>query len=122
MVNQILESLLALQEAELNGKTLKEQEVKKFREKVPAQIIAHFDRLLVRGKKGVAIVRNGVCSGCHMQLPTGALATLRHGNDLQLCETCGRYLYLAEEPEAPIPAVPLKASTKSKRKNVAHAH
>lgn len=64
------------------------------RAKIPAQILGHYDRLVARGKKGVAAVHGQVCSGCHMQVPLGVVMTLRHGEDIQLCESCGRYLYL----------------------------
>jgi hypothetical protein len=64
------------------------------RAKIPAPILAHYDRLIARGKKGVAVVRGQVCGGCHMQVPLGVVMTLRRDEDLQICEHCGRYLYL----------------------------
>jgi len=64
------------------------------RAKIPAQILGHYDRLVARGKKGVAALHGQVCSGCHMQVPLGVVMTLRRGEDIQLCESCGRYLYL----------------------------
>jgi len=68
------------------------------RNSIPQPILAHYDRLVTRGKKGVAIVRNQVCTGCHMRLPIGTINTLMQNLDIQLCDTCGRYLYLAPEP------------------------
>ena len=67
------------------------------RGKIPPQILAHYDRLVARGKKGVALVRNQVCTGCHMRVPIGVIMTLKHDEDIQLCESCGRYLYLPPE-------------------------
>ena len=64
------------------------------RAKIPAPILGHYDRLLARGKKGVAIVSNQVCTGCHMSVPIGVITMLMRGEDIQLCDTCGRYLYL----------------------------
>jgi predicted nucleic acid-binding Zn-ribbon protein len=69
------------------------------RGKIPSQILAHYDRLVAKGKKGIAAVRNQGCTGCHMQVPLGTIMTLRHGNDIQLCGNCGRYLYLVETPQ-----------------------
>ncbi len=90
------------------------------REKIPAQVLGHYDRLRVRGKKGLAIVRNKVCTGCHMGLTLGTMMTLRHGLDLQLCDGCGRYLYLPAEPaaapEPPAQVKPVKAPRKRKAK------
>jgi len=73
---------------------------------IPRQILEHYDRLRARGKKGVAAVRNQVCGSCHMRVPLGVVMTLRHGQDIQLCENCGRYLYLPEDPETTPMAMP----------------
>ena len=116
-MNDILKSLIALQDMEFgSAPKASEAEVEALRQKVPAPILGHFDRLLARGKKGVAIIRNQVCTGCHMRLPIGTINTLMQGLDIQLWDTCGRYLYLAvpdkAEPEVPPPApVPSKRKT-----------
>jgi hypothetical protein len=44
-----------------------------------------------------------------MNIPLGSVLTLRRGDDIVLCENCGRYLYLPETTEA-IPAAKSKAS------------
>jgi hypothetical protein len=69
------------------------------RSKIPPQILDHYDRLRVRGKKGLAAVSNQVCTGCHMRQPLAVIMTLKHRQDMQLCDSCGRYLYLAAEAE-----------------------
>jgi len=85
----------ALQKLALDTKPLKlehEAEVLKWREKVPAPILGHFDRLIARGKKGVAIARNGACGECHLRLPSGTMGALAYTNEVHLCDNCGRYL------------------------------
>lgn len=69
------------------------------RGKIPSQILSHYNRLMARGKTGIAPVRNQACTGCHMYLPIGVISTIMHGTDIQLCDNCGRYLYLPSEPE-----------------------
>ena len=86
-------------------------QITELRAKIPVQILGHYDRLRARGKKGVAIVRNQVCAACHMQVPLGAIMTLMRGGDIQLCECCGRYLYL---PEPAAPQKPPAARRKKK--------
>ena len=98
-----------------------EAAISQLRRKIPLPILEHYDRLAVRGKKGVAIVRNQVCTGCHMRIPIGAINTLMHGEDIQMCETCGRYLYLPPETpnppvEVPVQAKAAKPQRKPKRK------
>ena len=38
-----------------------------------------------------------------MKIPIGTIVTLKQGADIQLCDTCGRYLYIEDEPEEPTP-------------------
>ena len=91
------------------------------RNSIPQPILAHYDRLVVRGKKGVAIVRNQVCTGCHMRLPIGTINTLLQRQDIQLCDSCGRYLYIPEQTEAPVAEPAPAAQPKPKRKRKALA-
>jgi len=110
--------LQALDFSEIKDKNT-ETATAELRGKIPPQILGHYDRLVVRGKKGVALIRNQVCTGCHMFLPVAVVATLKRGEDIQLCDSCGRYLYLAEEENAPAleqPAAPAKPSARKPRK------
>jgi len=70
------------------------------RAKIPAPILAHYDRLGNQGKKGLAVVRHQTCSGCHMRLPLAVMMELRHAEDVCLCENCRRYLYLPDSERA----------------------
>jgi len=125
-MKELLLKLLKLQAAEFDKPTPKitAAEIAEIRASVPPTILGHYDRLVARGKRGVAIVRNQVCTGCHMRLPIGTINTLMQGTDIQLCDTCGRYLWLEETPVAPEPepVAPAKPAAKAKRrKKVAHA-
>jgi predicted nucleic acid-binding Zn-ribbon protein len=126
-----MELLVTLQKLALAAKplTLKDEaEILELRRKIPAPILDHFDRLVARGKKGVAIARNGACSECHLRLPSGTMASLAYTDEVHLCDNCGRYLYLPAEPAlaaaaVPLPVVPM-AKTRTKRvpkKAAAHA-
>lgn len=109
MVNGIMEKLLALQTLELQmgrGARQRDAEIRALRKAIPAPILGHFDRMLVRGRKAVAVVRHGTCTACHVCVAIGVLAALAHGDDVQLCGNCGRYLYLpVDEPVLPSSAV-----------------
>jgi hypothetical protein len=123
-MKELFRNLLKLQELQFDGTgdSTEEAAISQLRRKIPTPILEHYDRLVVRGKKGVAIVRNQVCTGCYMRIPIGAINTLMHGDDIQMCETCGRYLYLpsetpAQPAEAPAPAkADAKAGTKAAAK------
>ena len=97
-MRKIMEHLLAIQNHQLNARghtpaVLAEMEQR--RAEVPAPVLAHFERMIARGKKGVAAVRDGVCTECHLRLTTGKLANLAAGTDIWLCDNCGRYLYFS---------------------------
>jgi predicted nucleic acid-binding Zn-ribbon protein len=121
-VNELLQNLIKLQSLEFGGVDDKNTEaaMTELRGKIPSQILAHYDRIVVKGKKGITMVRDQVCTGCHMRVPIGAIMSLKHGEDIQLCESCGRYLYLAPEtgtvPAAPAASPkPVKKTRKSKK-------
>jgi hypothetical protein len=100
-MTDVLQNLLKLQALDFDEPSTKSSQARKaeLRALIPAPIIGHYDRLVVRGKKGIAVVRNQVCTGCHMRLPIGTINTLMQASDLQLCDTCGRYLYLPDAAE-----------------------
>ena len=121
-MNKLLQNLIELQSLEFSAAKDKTTETAKaeLRAKIPSQILSHYERLVARGKKGIAVVRNQVCTSCHIHLPIGVIMTLMHGRDIQLCESCGRYLYLppTETTEIPGPAAspkPKKKTRKSKK-------
>jgi NMD protein affecting ribosome stability and mRNA decay len=71
----------------------------------------------------VAIVRNGVCTECHLKVAIGALASLAHETDIQLCGNCGRYLFLpAQEPVLAAALHPLARTARRKKETFAQAH
>lgn len=129
-MNIVLQDLLKLQALEFGQTTEKNiaAQVAELRGKLPPTIVGHYDRLRVRGKKGVAIVRNQACTGCHMRVPIGTITELMRGEDIQLCESCARYLYLPDPAEGeltkPVEAAKPKAKAKApakprKRRSVA---
>jgi hypothetical protein len=118
-MKELLQNLIQLQSLEFGGDEKGNREAAKaeLRAKIPSQILGHYDRLVARGKKGLAAVRGQVCSGCHMQVPLGVVMTIKHGEDIQLCESCGRYLFLppAVETESAKPAASPKPERKKRK-------
>lgn len=94
------------------------QALTRLQQNVPGPVLAHYLRLVERGSKGVAPVRKGVCSSCHMRIPSGHEGALRRTDDLVLCETCGAYLFIP--PEELRPAVtPAKPKAVRRKKGMA---
>ena len=86
-MNAIVQNLLKLQTLEFGDhqdeKT--KAQMAELRAAVPTPIMGHYDRLRARDKKGVAVVRNQTCTGCHMRIPIGQITILMRDEDLQLC-------------------------------------
>jgi predicted nucleic acid-binding Zn-ribbon protein len=116
-MKDLLQNLIKLQSIEFGEIEEKTAGISKsdLRGKIPPQILGHYDRLVARGKKGVAMVRGQICGGCHMSLPLGVIMTLRHGDDVQICENCGRYLCLAEPAKVGTPEPAPRPKVKRKK-------
>jgi predicted nucleic acid-binding Zn-ribbon protein len=115
-MNATIQNLLKLQSIEFGEEKGSEKQIAELRANIPEPILGHYDRLRARNKKGVAVVRNQVCGGCHMKLPIGVITILMQDRDIQLCDSCGRYLYLELQSVAEAPAVPAKPARKRKAK------
>jgi hypothetical protein len=66
-------------------------------------MLVKYDRLRARGKKGIAVVRDRVCTSCRMQVPIAVVATLLRGNVTEVCGNCGLYLCLPEPAQVQEP-------------------
>jgi hypothetical protein len=116
-----IEFLFSLQCIEMgpdSGAPQNVAEILRLRQKIPAPVLAHYDRLRARDKKGVSVVRNSVCSECHMRLASGIYASLLRAEDILICDTCGRYLHIppgtevAPTVEPEVPKTPVKRRRK----------
>ena len=121
-VTKLMERMFELQSLEFE-ETIEpntEKRIASLRAKVPAPVLAHYDRLCARGKKGVSLVQHQTCTGCHMRVPLGVVLELNRGEDVRCCDNCGRYLYLREdEVENSITPVE-KPVVKSGRRQLVH--
>ncbi len=114
----LIENLLKLQTIEFGAATdtANKKPRAELRAKIPLPIISHYDKLMARGKKGVAVIKGQTCGECHVQVPRNTVIILMNGTDIQLCGNCGRYLCL---PEHVSPAVPPVKTKKIKIKSAA---
>lgn len=68
--------------------------------RVPADVLAAYDRLRTKHKDGVAIteVTEGQCSACHMIVRPQLLVEVRSGTSVVACENCRRLLFVQAPP------------------------
>jgi predicted nucleic acid-binding Zn-ribbon protein len=100
-----LEERLAAFPRNRDERTNVEALLESLRANLPVGMVIVHDQMKTRGKRSVAEVRHGVCSGCHLGLAIGNVNALTAG-DLRRCGNCGRYLYVVEEEEAKDEAPP----------------
>jgi len=60
---------------------------------VDPEWLERYDTIRVRRGNALVKLENGVCSGCHMQLPPAALHDTRNDKTMTTCDFCGRLLY-----------------------------
>jgi len=104
-MNTIISDLLVLQQILQRGdraSAAEKMQRQQLEKKIPPPFLAHFVRLRMGERRGVAVVRNGICGECHIKLPSATVDNLRRSEDVQLCESCGCYLAL---PADSLPAV-----------------
>ncbi|MSR46038.1 MAG: hypothetical protein EXS13_03060 [Planctomycetes bacterium] len=68
---------------------------------IPAGPLSVYDRVLrVRDGKAMVPADSRICGGCSMSITANDYARLHTGNELVLCRSCERILYLAETTAA----------------------
>lgn len=68
-----------------------EREHERLLEALDRRWVQHYRRARLRYGRALVPVRERVCSGCHITLPTSAAPGA--GEVLTVCESCGRILY-----------------------------
>ena len=62
--------------------------------KVDPELLKKYNRIKKNRPMPVALLSDGRCMGCNMDLPSSALAKIKKGSAVVECENCGRILYL----------------------------
>src|ERR1051326_3807062 len=61
--------------------------------KLPAPVLVTYDRVRKRRGTTIAEAAGGRCSACQIVIRPQYLQDLKRGDQLMLCESCGRFLY-----------------------------
>ncbi|MCX5692621.1 MAG: C4-type zinc ribbon domain-containing protein [Candidatus Omnitrophica bacterium] len=67
---------------------------------IEKQIIARYEKIL-KNKDGLAIahIKDGSCGGCHMNLPPQVISDVKLREDIVVCGSCLRILYIEDNVE-----------------------
>lgn len=61
---------------------------------VNPKVLERYNKIKKNKKDPVALVIDGKCGGCNMQLPSGDLISYARSDKIFECENCGRILYI----------------------------
>ena len=63
-------------------------------EKIHSDLLKTYRQILsIRKDRAVAEIQNGICSGCHMNVPPQLIANVRKHDKVLTCSNCRRILY-----------------------------
>lgn len=78
------------------------RQITRLRDKLPADVLRHFDRLAEHGRAPVArVFPSGACGGCHLKLTPSDVLRFRHApmpedESAPMCPFCGCFLYMPD--------------------------
>lgn len=70
-----------------------EKEINNIRSKLPADILEDFDYIKGEKRIAVALLENGVCTGCKIKVSSLTADELNKKNGIVHCDNCSRILY-----------------------------
>jgi len=91
--------LQKLYDLETNGNTNDSAAIKKVEESLDPPLLKRYLKLKERKGTAVALLRDGVCSGCNIEYPN-THEVLRHEKFIHTCEFCGRFLLVSKTNKA----------------------
>lgn len=94
------ESDLAEQEVEHfhidpeEARTALQNKIEELEDQLEPQVRGRYDRISPLRDRVVVPVINGVCYGCFVSIPTATVGDREAHQELQSCESCGRFIYI----------------------------
>ena len=71
---------------------------------LPVFVVEAYERLWANDKTPIAVCDDGYCEACHMRVPPYIAERVERGNEIYLCDNCGRILYSAPKRSLARPA------------------
>lgn len=80
--------------AELRAEVARlDEETARLRGALPASLLQMYDETCrKKGGRGIAAIRDGLCEGCQVSVPTSVVQQVRRGDESVRCSSCGRIL------------------------------
>ncbi|MDO4568338.1 MAG: C4-type zinc ribbon domain-containing protein [Clostridia bacterium] len=68
-------------------------------QKLPRELVRRYQAVRRKFPNPMVTIDNSQCGGCNMALPSTVVRRVVQGNELVLCENCGRILYSLQEQQ-----------------------
>lgn len=68
--------------------------IKEAAKDVDPKALEEYKKIKMRWKNPIARLNGDRCQGCNMQLPSSVIGSLKSGEKITVCDSCGRILYL----------------------------
>ena len=66
---------------------------------VEQSLLARYNKLkTTRKEQALALIKDGICVGCRLQLPPQLVSQVKRGEDVHTCPYCYRMLYWEGDP------------------------
>lgn len=76
-----------------------ENVIKTLEEKIDSSFLNRFNSIRKTRGNSIVAVKNHICSGCNMHIPTYLKNVLKHKSEVIYCESCSRILYYIDEED-----------------------
>lgn len=87
------ESLIKNSDAKIEGM---EKKIKLSEEKIDEELLTDFNRVKKSRGSGIVELKDSICMGCNIMIPTFSMEKIRTTKGIFRCESCGRILYHKE--------------------------
>jgi uncharacterized protein len=71
-----------------------DERIAELKQELPPQVRSRLERFARTSGRAVVPVINDTCYGCFTAVATGAMSELGRNDDVNYCESCGRFLYV----------------------------
>lgn len=81
----------------MNKNNLLSARFQELQEIVDKKYLLDYKRIQEDIKKPIALIKNGTCTGCNMNISIILLKNIKENAKIYLCENCGRILYMEKD-------------------------
>jgi|GEM_PF-1918082 len=91
---QDLENHLKESNLTKNDKEQVSSEITLIKAQIPHDVETRFYKLYKKHGEAIVMANGSVCHGCYINLPSSQAIEMSHNDELNVCQNCGRFIYM----------------------------